>query len=226
MARKKLPDEVEIQVIVNSRRRCCMCYALERDTGIKQGQIAHIDRNSANDDLSNLAFLCLQHHDSYDSKTSQSKGFRPKEIKRYQEELIEWIGSALSQKVHFGVLSLPPDDPYAGQWLRIGSNESPAELQVIPLPDTFDGQARYFVMGMAYHGMSKEFGPNMGGLDFVSEIIDGNRLNYTRRSLVIAGPASTELVFTDDGYLKIYEEDTAGQYGAGVTFDGMYRRAN
>ncbi|MNE79790.1 hypothetical protein D3C80_1763100 [compost metagenome] len=108
--------------------------------------------------------------------------------------------------------------------MRLGSNESPAELQIIPLPDTVDGQPRYFVTGMAYQGMSREYGPNMGTLDFFSEIIDGASLLYSRPSLSIQGPATTELTFTDDGHLKVWEEDTDGQYGMGVTFDGLYQR--
>jgi len=224
MARTRMPTENETSALVESRRRCCICFALNRDTTIKSGQIAHLDRNNSNHSPTNLAFLCLDHHDEYDTTTSQRKGFKIQEVKQYKEELLIWLGSALSQKVHFGFLSIPDADPYAGQWVRLGSNESPAELQIIPLPDTADGRARYFVTGTAYQGMSREYGPNMGFLDFFSEIIDEASLFYSRRSIVIQGPATTELRFTDDGHLKVWEEDTGGQYGMGVTFDGLYRR--
>ena len=36
-----------------------------------------------NNQADNLAFLCLEHHDSYDSSTSQSKGFISREVKYY-----------------------------------------------------------------------------------------------------------------------------------------------
>lgn len=224
MTRPRMPTENETLALVESRRRCCICFALDRDTEIKSGQIAHLDRNNSNHSPANLAFLCLHHHDEYDTTTSQRKGFKIQEVKEYKKELLDWLGSALSQKVHFGVLSLPDADPHAGQWVRLGSNESPAELRIIPLPDTVDRQPRYFVTGMAYQGMSREYGPNMGTLDFFSEIIDGASLFYSRPSLSIQGPATTELTFTDDGHLKVWEEDTGGQYGMGVTFDGLYQR--
>lgn len=224
MARPRMPTNNETNALVESRRRCCICFALSRDSEIKAGQIAHLDRDNSNHSPANLAFLCLQHHDEYDTTTSQRKGFKVSEVKKYKEELLGWLGSALAQKVHFGVLSLPDADPYAGHWVRLGSNENPAELRVIPLPDTVDGQPRYFVTGTAYHGVSRDIGPNMGSLDFFSETVDGISLLYIRRSLIIHGPATTELRFTDDGRLKVLEEDTGGQYGAGVTFDGLYQR--
>jgi hypothetical protein len=60
----------------------------------KQGQIAHIDRNPENNDPNNLAFLCLEHHDRYDSKPSQSKGLTHEEVRRYREELLHALHSS------------------------------------------------------------------------------------------------------------------------------------
>lgn len=67
--------------------------------GIKAGQIAHLDQNSANPDISNLAFLCFDHHDQYDSTTRQSKNLTPNEVKRYRDELYRDV------EIYFG---LPP----------------------------------------------------------------------------------------------------------------------
>jgi hypothetical protein len=67
--------------------RCC----------VKTGQIAHLDHNHNNNEPDNLAFLCLVHHDQYDSKTSQSKGLRENEIKRYRTELYTNVSAALSR---------------------------------------------------------------------------------------------------------------------------------
>ena len=80
-------SEVELQVLLSSRRRCCICFGLHRDLSVKQGQLAHIDRNPANSAADNLAFMCLQHHDWFDTKPSQSKGVPPPEAKHYREEL-------------------------------------------------------------------------------------------------------------------------------------------
>lgn len=68
-----------------------------RDVEVKAGQIAHIDHNHNNNEPDNLAFLCLVHHDQYDSKTSQSKGLRESEIKPYRAELYTNVSAALSR---------------------------------------------------------------------------------------------------------------------------------
>ena len=90
MARVAVPGDTQDQVILHSRRRCCVCFGLHGDVDVKVGQIAHLDRDNKNNALDNLAFLCLDHHDQYDSKTSQSKGLRENEIKHNN------VGAALS----------------------------------------------------------------------------------------------------------------------------------
>src|SRR5215212_5903976 len=91
MARKALTKNVEAEVLIASRRRCAICFGLNSDFSIKKGQIAHIDHNSSNDKLDNLVFLCLEHHDAYDSKTSQSKGLRTSEVNEYRSLLATHI---------------------------------------------------------------------------------------------------------------------------------------
>jgi len=85
--RKKTRDAVQAEVLVLSRRRCCICFGLKRDDTVKKGQIAHLDGDPGNNDRSNLAFLCFDHHDEYDGRTSQSKGFTVDEVKAYRSEL-------------------------------------------------------------------------------------------------------------------------------------------
>jgi len=77
--RTKPADSIQACVLTRSWRRCCICFGLNRDLDVKQGQIAHLDKNRDNHAIDNLAFLCLPHHDQYDSVTSQSKSFRPAE---------------------------------------------------------------------------------------------------------------------------------------------------
>jgi len=91
MARKKINESNESKVLIESRRRCAICFGLNNDFTIKRGQIAHIDQNSSNSNIENLVFLCLEHHDLYDSKTSQSKNFKPKELKEYKKLLLDYI---------------------------------------------------------------------------------------------------------------------------------------
>jgi hypothetical protein len=95
MRRPSVPSEVEADVVTLSRRRCCICFGLKRDDRTKKGQIAHLDGNRANNKIGNLAWLCLPHHDDYDSTTSQSKNYTIREVKRYRKELYDSIMTVL-----------------------------------------------------------------------------------------------------------------------------------
>ncbi len=85
--RTQVPDSTQADVLVRSRRRCCVCYGLKRDAKVKKGQIAHLDGDRNNNKSENLVYLCFDHHDEYDSPTSQSKGLNRKEIERYRDDL-------------------------------------------------------------------------------------------------------------------------------------------
>jgi len=94
--RATIPSDVVADVLTASRRRCCVCFALRSDDTEKRGQIAHLDQDRSNNSKDNLAFLCLEHHDQYDSKTSQSKGITMLEVKRYRTYLYESLASLLA----------------------------------------------------------------------------------------------------------------------------------
>jgi hypothetical protein len=91
--RKKVGPATEADVLLRSRRRCAICFGLDRDTSIKRGQIAHLDKNPSNNDPDNLAFLCFDHHDAYDSTTRQSKNLAEGEVKLYRAELEGFFGN-------------------------------------------------------------------------------------------------------------------------------------
>ena len=146
MGRKSIPREVVDAVLVSSRRRCCICFGLDRDTELKTGQIAHLDGNRDNNQIDNLAFLCLHHHDEYDSRTSQRKGLTIGEVKRYRSELGTTVNRAFTQQVHFGEIKTPPDDPYAGQYVRLGAGYS-AEISLTPLPQLVRWPSSVFCEG-------------------------------------------------------------------------------
>lgn len=88
-------SEVEQSVLENSRRRCALCYFLSGDLKEKLGQIAHIDRDRSNSSEPNLAFLCLEHHSKYDSKTSQHKNYTPTELKMAKNKLHQAVAEDL-----------------------------------------------------------------------------------------------------------------------------------
>jgi hypothetical protein len=85
--RKQTPRDIEADVLEKSGRRCCICQSLNGDFATKDGQIAHLDGDPSNSKFDNLCFLCLKHHDDYDTKRSQSKGLTLTEVKRYRDYL-------------------------------------------------------------------------------------------------------------------------------------------
>jgi hypothetical protein len=86
--RKKIPEAIETEVLLSSARRCALCYGLDGDLGRKKGQIAHIDQDSSNANENNLVYLCMDHHDEYDSTTSQTKNVTSRELTEYKQRLI------------------------------------------------------------------------------------------------------------------------------------------
>lgn len=91
MIRKKISAKAETEVLVQSRRRCAMCFGLNSDFKSKRGQIAHVDHDKTNAKFENLAFLCQEHHDEYDSIPSQTKGIKPNELKIHRKKLYEFV---------------------------------------------------------------------------------------------------------------------------------------
>lgn len=85
--RKSLPPDDEATVLEKCRRRCCVCFMLDHDASEKKGQLAHLDHNPANNAIDNFVWLCLSHHDTYDSRTSQAKNLTESEVRRYQAKL-------------------------------------------------------------------------------------------------------------------------------------------
>lgn len=221
MARKPVPKDVLTDVLVSSRRRCCICFGLDRDTHLKNGQIAHLDGNRDNNREGNLAFLCLDHHDDYDSRTSQRKGLTIEEVKRYRDELVRTINQAFTQQVHFGNVKTPPQDPYAGQYVRLGSGHS-AEITIAPLPDSHEGNVQYFLQGLALWGAERTHGPNLGTFEFVGVVTDEQRIVYARSGR--PDDCVTTIQFLDDGLIEVREENWMGEYGMNVNFIGRYRR--
>src|SRR5260370_35519214 len=74
VARKRPAKDIETSVLVLSKRRCCLCYCWGEHKGRRKGQIAHLNRKRNDSGFDNLVWLCAEHHDEYDSRTSQSKG--------------------------------------------------------------------------------------------------------------------------------------------------------
>lgn len=221
MARKAIPDSVQDEVIVKSRRRCCMCYGLNRDTSLKSGQIAHLDKTNTNNSLDNLCFLCLIHHDEYDSRTSQSKNYTIKEVKVFRAELHDYLSKFLAIPVHFGNMIAPLGDPYAGLFIRTSTDADSAEIRLTPVPDGSVGMPRYYVSGFALWGTHRDHGPNTGDLSLVGTMIQPDIIEAEDYSL---GELNTVHLKFIGQELIVEEDNWLGKYGMNVNFIGNYRK--
>jgi len=201
-------------VLLRCRRRCAICFGLSRDTTIKRGQIAHLDQDSSNSTLDNLVFLCLECHDQYDGRTSQSKGLTASETKRFREELHEAIATEWNAPISFGG-GEPPAYPLAGHYVREGINEE-AELDVTELPD---GRVR--VEGFALWGTTRPLGPNIGDVTFEAPVSSGST-SFEQSSAY--GHYRLELSFGSSGLVA--KEFGKRPFGMNVSFGGEYSRVS
>ena len=210
-SRSRLPLNTEAEVLLSFRRRCAICFGLDRDDSIKRGQIAHLNRDRSNNKPENLVFLCLEHHDQYDSRTSQSKGFKSTEVKCYQAELKEALRCTLLAPVEFY-----QDQAAIKEWeglFRWETSNAFAELRIV-----WSGRDRYRVSGLALWGTQTLEAPHDGVLD-AAAMLEGDHLVLTDQDYEL----SMEL--TRAGLRAAPEPIAASNlFGMNVTFEGQYRR--
>jgi hypothetical protein len=132
-ARKRPTVDVETRVLVLSKRRCCLCYCWEEHKGRRRGQIAHINRKRNDSRFDNLVWLCAEHHDEYDSRTSQSKGITSGELREYRNRLYKEINSKLT--------ILTVDESVEGLSSEPSSNEKKSEYDRVY--ERFEGELKY-----------------------------------------------------------------------------------
>jgi len=89
MTRKSIPLVVQADVVIKSKRRCALCVGLNGDTSERPGQIAHINGDHSDNRFENLVWLCLEHHDKFDSKTSQTKNYTQLEVRNHRDNLYQ-----------------------------------------------------------------------------------------------------------------------------------------
>lgn len=106
--RKNTPDDIEVEVLAKSVRRCTLCFYLKGTLKKKHGQIAHLNKERSDHRPDNLAFMCLKHHTIFDSRASQHKNYTLKEVKAARARLYE----AIAKGQH---LKEPGDQASAGR---------------------------------------------------------------------------------------------------------------
>ena len=209
-SRSTIPSETETKVLLRSRRRCAICYGLSHDPSEKRGQIAHLDRDRSNNKIENLVFLCLDHHDQYDSRTSQSKGFKKTEVQFYRAELEDALRASFSAP-----LELHKDGPSMKEWEGIYRRESgnaSAELRIVrSAPD------RYWIYGLAFWGIQTSEVPHDGILD-AAAMLEGDCLVLKDQNYELS------MALTNSGLSATQKPLAANMFGMNVTFEGQYRR--
>lgn len=111
--RPVIPFGIQTAVLTKSGRRCALCFGLAGDLSEKPGQLAHVNRDSSDNTEGNLAYLCLPHHDQYDSRTSQSKGLTAGELLTYREALYAHVVLSRRSQPAFALSSDAPRDDRA-----------------------------------------------------------------------------------------------------------------
>jgi len=115
--RVSVSPEVRQEVLNRSRRRCCMCFGLKGDLGVKQGQLAHLSRDPSNSRPSDLAYLCQECHTLYDTKSNRVLGFTADEVRVYRDQLyaeleqnkVEWRLTIRASKAEYSAAKIAVD---------------------------------------------------------------------------------------------------------------------
>lgn len=89
--RRPIPEETQHGILDRGRRRCALCAHFDNDYTQKEGQIAHIDRDPSSTAEDNLVYLCLPHHDDYDTKRRPTRNLTPREVKTARDRLYRSI---------------------------------------------------------------------------------------------------------------------------------------
>ena len=208
-------SNVEAEVLWLSRRRCAICFGVEGDLRRKKGQIAHLNKDRNDNRLENLTFLCMDHHDEFDSITSQTKNFTRKEVILHRDKLYELCENG-------DVFSAPfsKDDLFrvkTGLFARRSGLNGGANISISRTSKNWDGRPKYLVLGQAFEGVLRPYGPNMGFLGFeTTDSCDGFVEFHDGEYTLMLG--------SDGDRLLVEEENDFGYHGAGAHFFGEYER--
>lgn len=77
--RVRIPKKTQSEVLLANRHACCVCQA-------PQVQLHHVDGNPKNNDRSNIATLCLPHHDQASMQIGLTKKLQPDQVIKYKAE--------------------------------------------------------------------------------------------------------------------------------------------
>ncbi|WP_157682237.1 phage integrase SAM-like domain and Arm DNA-binding domain-containing protein [Mucilaginibacter mallensis] len=171
----------------------------------------HLDHNPSNNSIDNLAFLCFDHHDQYDTKTSQSKNLNIIEVKHYKRELNKYI----NERWGVELATIKDLNHYNGIYLNDGDYAG-ASLTILALDNN-----KVQIKGSAVWGKGRPYGPNIGELDFISEI-DDNKIKFEDQLDYFKIRIDITLYGHKLKVEESYMPHRFGYFGMNVSFEGEY----
>jgi hypothetical protein len=109
--RIEIPERISAPLLFLNRHRCCICREPRKPV-----QIHHVDENPSNNDMRNLAVLCVECHSIVSGNQGFGKNYSKKEIllfkKNWEEQCEGWrqnIGNA-DDDMEDDEENLEPDD--------------------------------------------------------------------------------------------------------------------
>src|ERR1700742_441419 len=109
--RREIPDKISSTLLFLNRHRCCICREPRKPV-----QIHHVDENPSNNDMRNLAVLCVECHSIVSGNQGFGKNYSKKEIllfkKNWEEQCEGWrqnVGDA-DDDMEDDEENLEPDD--------------------------------------------------------------------------------------------------------------------
>lgn len=152
MAKKRIPipEDVATQVMFISDNTCCVC-----EQRLAPVQIHHIDENPANNELDNLAVLCLTCHNETQIRGGFARQLTPTLVRRYRDS---WVERVTKRKQDADRLFT---ERSTGEIRCVSSKSQPRGVTVIPRPLPPDYISNMpDVLGMAYRKVRREWRGN------------------------------------------------------------------
>jgi hypothetical protein len=198
--RKRIPAQVETAVLAKSARRCTLCFHLKGDLTEKHGQIAHLDQDRTNTAEENLAWMCLDHHSLYDSKTKQHKNYTIDEVKTARARLYNLVakGKHLTPASALPYLQAEADKKILRDFLEtVPSNGSIRFLRT----NNFSG----FSFDWKRLEDIERFDTDRRGPDheFLDPVLEAARKNFQRSCRVLLVSLATDTFPTDRGWQTV-----------------------
>lgn len=106
---------------------------------VRKGQIAHLNRRRDDPGFENLVWLCLEHHDEFDSRPSQSKGLTPDEVRQYRDRLYRIVSERTPKRPAIVPVESPVELPTmnSGSEYEAARRSSSSRLDFISTPWRF-----------------------------------------------------------------------------------------